>query len=76
MCDLIEARKPAGLLAYLDEESLIPKGTDDSFYAKVTKQLASHEHFTMPKSLEKKTVFTIRHYAGDSGAPPAFAELL
>ena len=29
VCDLIEGRKPAGILAYLDEESLMPKARSE-----------------------------------------------
>ena len=69
VCELIEAkRNPVGLLAYLDEESIVPQGTDATFYAKVSKHLASHAHFTpvAPSGGAKDDLtFTIRHYAGD-----------
>ncbi|WFD34646.1 class II myosin [Malassezia cuniculi] len=34
--DLIESNSPVGILACLDEECIIPKGTDDTFAEKVT----------------------------------------
>ena len=66
VCDLIEARKPAGLLSYLDEESLVPRGTDDTFHAKIAEHLGKHAHFSVPVAPgAARGLFTIRHYAGD-----------
>jgi len=67
VCDLIESRKPAGVMAYLDEECIYPKGTDKSFLRKIDTQLTRHPHY---ESLATKTnndpdEFLIKHYAGE-----------
>ena len=69
VCELIEGKRPAGILAYLDEESLVPKGTDASLYAKLREKI-QHAHFSVPdaKALSRQAgagSFTIVHYAGD-----------
>lgn len=54
--------KPMGLLALLDEESLFPKGTDQSLTAKF------HQNIRCPAYIkpraEQSLSFTIEHYAG------------
>ncbi|GAB1606866.1 myosin-IIIb-like [Argonauta hians] len=54
--------KPMGLLALLDEESLFPKGTDQSLTAKF------HQNIKCPAYIkpraEQNLNFTIEHYAG------------
>ncbi|KAI8613158.1 P-loop containing nucleoside triphosphate hydrolase protein, partial [Chytriomyces sp. MP71] len=60
--DLIEA-KPAGILAQLDEEVKLPKGSEDSWLLKLTKTHGKHKHFFMQKT--SKNVFGVRHYAGE-----------
>ena len=35
VCELIEGTRPAGVLAYLDEECILPKGTDASLFEKL-----------------------------------------
>ena len=41
VCELIEGRRPAGVLALLDEECVIPKGDDDSFFVKLSTRLSA-----------------------------------
>jgi len=48
VCDLIEGRRPAGVLAFLDEETLMPKGTDQTLYTKMAAALTPHAHFSIP----------------------------
>eukprot|EP00475_Leptophrys_vorax_P022894 TRINITY_DN3113_c0_g1_i1.p1 TRINITY_DN3113_c0_g1~~TRINITY_DN3113_c0_g1_i1.p1 ORF type:complete len:1018 (-),score=280.14 TRINITY_DN3113_c0_g1_i1:379-3432(-) len=62
VCDLIEG-KPYGVLSYLDEACLIPKGDDKSFQNYLDKQFVRHEHYAKPDP--HGTLFTIKHYAGD-----------
>jgi len=62
--ELIE-KKPMGILALLDEESLFPKATDTTFLNKLHQQFASKGH---PKYIQprfSKTAFGVSHYAGD-----------
>ena len=66
VCDLIESRKPAGVIAFLDEECLLGKGTDQSFLDKIEANLKSHAHFDRPREKGKAAdSFTVKHYAGD-----------
>ena len=44
---LIET-KPAGILALLDEQCLVPKGTDKSFASNMYNRLTSHKPFSVP----------------------------
>lgn len=44
---LIEA-KPAGILALLDEQCLVPKGTDKSFASNMYNRLTQHKPFSVP----------------------------
>ena len=72
VCELIEGTKPAGVFAWLDEECVMPQGSDTTLYEKLAKNLVSHKHFaaTTEKDLTK-ALFTITHYAGDVGYSPA-----
>ncbi|KAJ3266899.1 cytochrome c oxidase subunit 1 [Chytriomyces hyalinus] len=60
--DLIEA-KPTGILAQLDEEVKLPKGSEDSWLLKLSKTHGKHKHFFTQKT--SKNVFGVKHYAGD-----------
>ena len=72
VCELIEGTKPAGVFAWLDEECVMPQGSDTTLYEKLAKNFVSHKHFaaTTEKDLTK-ALFTITHYAGDVGYSPA-----
>ena len=88
VCELIEAVRPAGVIAYLDEEAVFPKGTDATFLDKATKHLKAHAHFVpnLDDHAPGGGGFTIKHYAGDvathraqtpdrADSPPASARL-
>eukprot|EP01091_Cochliopodium_minus_P015206 TRINITY_DN5339_c0_g1_i2.p1 TRINITY_DN5339_c0_g1~~TRINITY_DN5339_c0_g1_i2.p1 ORF type:complete len:1073 (-),score=394.85 TRINITY_DN5339_c0_g1_i2:98-3316(-) len=62
-CDLIESKKPIGILTLLDDVSNFPKGTDEVFYEKMGTQFGDHKHFAY--SNKQKRSFLIKHYAGD-----------
>lgn len=61
---LIEDR-PIGIFSILDEECLIPKGSDASFARKMYTQHGQHNHFEVSRKDEADTAFTIKHYAGN-----------
>jgi myosin heavy subunit len=61
--DLIEAKRPMGILAYLDEEIIKPKTTDQTFLTVVNTQLKANTQFMVLST--ERNVFGIRHYAGD-----------
>jgi len=67
VCDLIEARKPAGIFAYMDEECIYPKGSDSSLLKKMESNLRSHKHYgsLVTKTSHDASEFMIKHYAGD-----------
>lgn len=61
--DLIEKQKPVGLFSVLDEECIVPRSTDKSFFEKL-------KHFCDGKSEKFKPSkfsnrFSLKHYAGD-----------
>ena len=69
VCDLVEGRRPPGILAFLDEECIYPKGTDKSFLDKMSKHLSSHAHFALAapakgQTRAEVTRFEVKHYAG------------
>ena len=62
--DMLEARKPAGLLALLDEECVMPKTTDVTLCEKFAANFEkSSEHFR--KNKRSQTAFEVKHFAGD-----------
>jgi len=66
VCDLIESKKPAGIIAFLDEECLLGKGTDLTFLEKIEQNLKGHKHFERPREKGKQADdFIVKHYAGD-----------
>ncbi|KAH3899381.1 myosin 1 SCDLUD_004824 [Saccharomycodes ludwigii] len=61
--DLIEGTKPPGVLALLDEESILPKSTDDQFFDKlITSWESKSDRF---KRSKKHKMFILKHYAGE-----------
>jgi len=61
-CDLIESKRPLGILPILDDVCNFPQGSDLKFLEKLSQAISSHAHLTFPSS---RCEFTIRHYAGD-----------
>lgn len=53
----------AGILAYLDEACVVPKGDVSTFQKSLLDAFSSHKHWSTPKQLG--TSFTIAHYAGN-----------
>ncbi|KAL5231718.1 hypothetical protein ABZP36_030494 [Zizania latifolia] len=60
--DLIE-KKPAGIVALLDEACMFPKCTHESFSQKLYEKFRNNKRFSKPKL--SRTAFTIQHYAGE-----------
>ncbi|KAJ3347351.1 cytochrome c oxidase subunit 1 [Entophlyctis luteolus] len=60
--DLIEA-KAVGILALLDEELKVPKGSEEAWLLKLEKRHEKQKHFFKPKT--KNNIFGVKHYAGD-----------
>lgn len=53
-----------GVLAMLDEEGMLPKGSDEAFVAKVGKAHGGHANYVKSR-LATQLEFTIKHYAGE-----------
>ncbi len=62
--ELIEAR-PAGILSLLDEQCLVPKGTDIGLAQNMYNKLGEHPRFKAGAELKVDSRFMVNHYAGD-----------
>eukprot|EP01099_Mayorella_cantabrigiensis_P006382 TRINITY_DN529_c0_g1_i8.p1 TRINITY_DN529_c0_g1~~TRINITY_DN529_c0_g1_i8.p1 ORF type:complete len:1417 (-),score=467.12 TRINITY_DN529_c0_g1_i8:2318-6529(-) len=60
--DLLD-KKPAGILPLLDEETVFPKGSDESFLNKLHGAQGKNPKYTKPRMAGKPT-FCVIHYAG------------
>ena len=61
--DLIEQRKPPGILLILDEESKFPKATDETFITKLHSNFdKKNTYYEKPRLAKDK--FIVKHYAG------------
>nr|P10569.1 RecName: Full=Myosin IC heavy chain [Acanthamoeba castellanii]AAA27707.1 myosin IB heavy chain [Acanthamoeba castellanii] len=61
-CDLIEEKRPPGLMTILDDVCNFPKGTDDKFREKLLGAFPTHAHLAATSQPDE---FVIKHYAGD-----------
>eukprot|EP00752_Nemacystus_decipiens_P018668 g16737.t1 len=52
-----------GLLSLLDEECMLPQGTDEAYASKAVKAYKDHENFNKER-FATKLEFTVHHYAG------------
>ncbi|CAN0067360.1 unnamed protein product, partial [Laminaria digitata] len=64
-CITLIETKPAGILALLDEQCLVPKGTDRSFASNMYNRLTSHPRFSVPHADKVDYKFMVHHYAGE-----------
>jgi hypothetical protein len=62
MLDLIE-KKPAGILFLADEETVVPRGTDESLLNKLH-NMHDGKHPKYKKPLRPRDAFVVEHYAG------------
>lgn len=63
LLDLFMA-KPLGILSLLDDESRLPKATDQTLVEKFNYHFGSNKHECYSINRNKKLSFTIQHYAG------------
>eukprot|EP00924_Labyrinthula_sp_SR-Ha-C_P004132 maker-scaffold_3-snap-gene-15.26-mRNA-1 protein AED:0.07 eAED:0.07 QI:107/0.5/0.33/1/1/1/3/0/1026 len=67
VCDLVEGKRPPGIIAYMDEQITLGRGNtadnDKTLLAKLDNQLEGHPHYE-PTPAGTPT-FVIKHYAGD-----------
>ncbi|KJE93198.1 myosin-Ib [Capsaspora owczarzaki ATCC 30864] len=62
ICDLIENGQ-TGIIAMLDENSLLQNESDSDFHAKLKAKCKGHAHYQTNTIAD--TTFTLKHYAGD-----------
>jgi myosin I len=69
ICDLIETKKPTGLIALMDETCLIAESTDKTLFEKMNQLFKTHKHFETYEISKNRAIpdgsFKIKHYAGD-----------
>ena len=64
--DLIEARKPVpGLISLIDEQCLMPRGNDEALARRFVEAFGRHARFHADPRQRARSVFVLRHYAGD-----------
>lgn len=64
VCELIEGKKPAGIMIIMDEQCALSEASDEVLLNKLHKGCAStNAHYIQPKIAG--STFTIKHYAGD-----------
>lgn len=61
--DLLE-KKPKGILPMLDEECVVPKGSDMSLIQKLTETHRKSQFFEKPRKKGQEATFVVNHYAG------------
>ncbi|KAH3673070.1 hypothetical protein WICMUC_003903 [Wickerhamomyces mucosus] len=61
--DLIEKQAPIGIFSILDEECIVPKSSDESFFDKLNQYCNKKTNRFKPSKFANK--FTLKHYAGD-----------
>ncbi|DAZ93414.1 TPA: hypothetical protein N0F65_011734 [Lagenidium giganteum] len=64
-CVNLISQRPTGILPLIDEECLIPKGSDASFASKLYKAWNDHPRFSASRIQKAGGMFTIIHYAGN-----------
>ncbi|CAD7941448.1 unnamed protein product [Amoebophrya sp. A25] len=62
--DLLE-QKPTGIFAMLDEECMVPNGSDQGFVNKLVKQHSGHIRFDVIRT--RQSWFVVKHFAGPVG---------
>lgn len=63
--DLIESKRPPGILALLDEQCLLQSGSDEKFANETYKSLGNHPRLSASSKQKVALQFTVSHYAGD-----------
>ncbi|CAI5743324.1 unnamed protein product [Hyaloperonospora brassicae] len=62
--EMIEQR-PSGIFSVLDEECVVPKGSDAGFARKLYQRLHDHCSFSASRSEQAESTFQVHHYAGN-----------
>jgi myosin heavy subunit len=66
--DIIDllARGRMSIISMIDEEMIVPQGSDQTLCAKLQQQHGKHKHFITPSSrqVQKSLLFGVKHFAG------------
>ncbi|KAJ8528761.1 hypothetical protein ON010_g14568 [Phytophthora cinnamomi] len=65
MCLEMVEQRPTGIFSLLDEECVVPKGSDVGFARKLYQRLQDHSYFTASRTDQADFAFQIHHYAGN-----------
>ncbi|KAG3149423.1 Myosin-16 [Phytophthora idaei] len=62
--EMVEQR-PSGIFSLLDEECVVPKGSDAGFARKLYQRLQEHSNFSASRTEQADFAFQVHHYAGN-----------
>ncbi|UIZ21226.1 hypothetical protein KXD40_000301 [Peronospora effusa] len=65
MCLEMVEQRPSGIFSLLDEECVVPKGSDAGFARKLYQRLQDHSNFSASRSEQVEFAFQVHHYAGN-----------
>ncbi|CAI5721283.1 unnamed protein product [Peronospora destructor] len=65
MCLEMVEQRPSGIFSLLDEECVVPKGSDAGFARKLYQRLQDHSNFSASRSEQAEFAFQVHHYAGN-----------
>ncbi|GMF41848.1 unnamed protein product [Phytophthora fragariaefolia] len=63
-CVNLISQRPTGILSLIDEECVMPKGSDTTLASKLYRACGSHPRFEASRIQRARGLFTIVHYAG------------
>lgn len=65
LCLEMVEQRPSGIFSLLDEECVVPKGSDAGFARKLYQRLQDHSNFSATRTEQADFAFQIHHYAGN-----------
>ncbi|GMF19131.1 unnamed protein product [Phytophthora lilii] len=65
MCLEMVEQRPSGIFSLLDEECVVPKGSDAGFARKLYQRLQDHSNFSASRTEQADFAFQVHHYAGN-----------
>ncbi|KAF4318420.1 hypothetical protein BBO99_00003621 [Phytophthora kernoviae] len=63
-CVNLISQRPTGILSLIDEECVMPKGSDTTLASKLYRACGSHARFEASRIQRARGLFTVIHYAG------------
>ncbi|KAF1785541.1 GAF domain-like [Phytophthora cactorum] len=63
-CVNLISQRPTGILSLIDEECVMPKGSDTTLASKLYRACGSHPRFEASRIQRARGLFTVVHYAG------------